>query len=132
VPKVEALSKRVLAGRASAARRWSVYVIECNNGAFYAGITTDVAARYAAHVAGNGARYTRANPPRALLGELVYPDKSAASKAEAAIKRMRSVEKLELLRVLTGPQRDRRARAKRIIAARITGGLPADYRRRVT
>ena len=113
----EAPSRRALAARASAARRWSVYLIECRGGAIYTGIARDVVARYAAHVAGSGARYTRANPPRHLLGELVYPDRSAASKAEWAIKQMRVAQKRELLRVLSGDQRDRRARAKRLIAA---------------
>ena len=70
------------------AMSWFVYLLECRNGAIYTGITTDVEARFAAHLAGKGARYTRANPPVRVLASLVYTDRSAASKAECAIKRL--------------------------------------------
>jgi putative endonuclease len=70
------------------ARRWFLYLLECANGAYYAGITTDVAARFAAHQSGKGARYTRANPPVRIVGQAVYPDRSAASKAEWQLKQL--------------------------------------------
>jgi putative endonuclease len=76
---------------------WCVYLIECRNGAWYAGITNDLAARYAAHVAGKGARYTRANPPVRLLGSRAFPDRSLASKAEWAVKRLPKAKKLAWL-----------------------------------
>lgn len=67
---------------------WFVYLIECRNGSLYAGIAVDVAARYAAHAEGRGARYTRANPPRRLLASFPCRDRSAATRAEAALKRL--------------------------------------------
>lgn len=67
---------------------WFLYLIECRNGAYYAGITNDLERRYAQHAAGKGARYTRANPPVRLVGSRGYPDKSAALKAEVAIRRL--------------------------------------------
>ncbi|MDR6936302.1 MULTISPECIES: GIY-YIG nuclease family protein [unclassified Luteibacter] len=76
---------------------WCVYLIECRNGAWYAGITNDLEARYAAHVAGKGARYTRANPPVRLLGSRPFPDRSAASKAEHEVKRLPKARKLAWL-----------------------------------
>jgi putative endonuclease len=76
---------------------WCVYLIECRNGAWYAGITNDLPARYAAHVAGKGARYTRANPPVRLLGSRAFADRSAASKAEWAVKRLPRARKLAWL-----------------------------------
>ncbi|NID15243.1 GIY-YIG nuclease family protein [Luteibacter yeojuensis] len=76
---------------------WCVYLIECRNGAWYAGITNDLEARYAAHVAGKGARYTRANPPVRLLGSRAFADRSAASKAEHAVKRLPKSKKLAWL-----------------------------------
>ncbi|RLJ64843.1 GIY-YIG nuclease family protein [Sulfurisoma sediminicola] len=78
----------------SAPRTWFVYLIECRDGSIYTGITTDVAARYAAHAAGKGARYTRSHPPLRLLGSEVHPDRSAAAKAEYRIKRLMPAEKL--------------------------------------
>jgi putative endonuclease len=76
---------------------WCVYLIECRNGAWYAGITNDLEARYAAHVAGKGARYTRANPPVRLLGSRPFADRSEASKAEWAVKRLPKAKKLAWL-----------------------------------
>lgn len=65
---------------------WCLYLIECRNGAYYAGITNNLDARYAAHVGGRGARYTRANPPLRLVGHRDYPDKSSAARAEWQIR----------------------------------------------
>lgn len=76
---------------------WCVYLIECRNGAWYAGITNDLDARYAAHVAGKGARYTRANPPVRLLGSRPFANRSEASRAEWAVKRLPKSKKLAWL-----------------------------------
>lgn len=70
------------------AKPWFLYLLECANGTYYAGITTDVAARYAAHLAGKGARYTRANPPVRVVAYVAYPDRSMASKAEWQLKQL--------------------------------------------
>jgi putative endonuclease len=78
-------------------KAWCLYLIECRNGAYYAGITNRLDIRYAAHVAGRGARYTRANPPLRLLGFRSYPDRSSASRAEWQIKRMPKEKKLGFL-----------------------------------
>ena len=67
---------------------WYVYLIECRDGSVYTGIATDVARRYAEHVAGKGARYTRSRPPMRLLAHFAYPDRASASRAEYAIKQL--------------------------------------------
>ncbi len=72
--------------RITAARRWFVYLIECRDGNIYTGIAVDVAARYAAHLKGKGARYTRSHPPKRLLAAIDYPDRSSALSAEYAVK----------------------------------------------
>lgn len=46
------------------AMAWYVYLIECQDGSIYTGISNDVAARFAAHQRGKGARYTRSHPPK--------------------------------------------------------------------
>lgn len=76
---------------------WYLYLIECANGALYAGISTDVEARYAKHASGKGAKYTRANPPRRLIGSKAFVDRSSASKAEYALKQLPREEKLAFL-----------------------------------
>jgi len=73
---------------------WCLYLLECKNGAYYAGITNDLAARFSAHVAGKGARYTRANPPIKILASKPYPDRSTASVAEAQLKSLPRHKKL--------------------------------------
>ena len=77
----------------SATKPWFVYLIECADGSIYTGIAIDVEARYAAHKAGTGARYTRAHPPVRLLGYEAHPDRSSASKAEYRIKQLTAAEK---------------------------------------
>lgn len=72
---------------------WFLYLIECADGSVYTGIAVDVRARYEAHVRGKGARYTRAHPPKRLLGWEGYPDRSTASKAEYRIKRLSASQK---------------------------------------
>lgn len=75
---------------------WFVYLLECRGGHIYTGIATDVAARYAAHVAGRGARYTRANPPTRILAAFACTDRGSATRAEAALKRLAAPRKRAL------------------------------------
>lgn len=74
---------------------WTLYLLECSNGAWYAGITNDLEARFQAHVSGTGARYTRANPPLKIIASKGYADRSAASVAEARLKRLPRRHKLQ-------------------------------------
>jgi putative endonuclease len=73
---------------------WILYLLECNNGAYYAGITNNLQARFEAHLAGKGARYTRANPPVKIIASKFYADRSSASIAEAALKNLPRHKKL--------------------------------------
>lgn len=73
---------------------WVLYLLECKNGTFYAGITNNLEQRYTAHLAGKGARYTRANPPVRILATKSYADRSAASTAEARLKQLPRHKKL--------------------------------------
>jgi len=90
-------SPRAHAARLRAGQRWYVYMIVCRGGAIYTGIARDVAARYAQHVAGTGARYTRANPPRELIAKFSCPNQSIAARMEAAIKKLSSAGKRKLI-----------------------------------
>jgi putative endonuclease len=73
---------------------WVLYLLVCKNGHYYAGITNDLEARFAAHVAGKGARYTRANPPVKIIASKSYIDRSSASIAEAQLKKLPRHKKL--------------------------------------
>lgn len=76
---------------------WFVYLIECEGNTIYTGIATDVAARYAAHAAGKGARYTRSRPPLRLLCTIPTSDRSEASKLEYQIKQLSPTQKREVV-----------------------------------
>lgn len=77
---------------------WQLYLLECESGAYYAGITTDLDRRFAEHVFGIGARYTRANPPTRVVAVMEFPDRSSASRAEAALKKLPRGKKLDYFR----------------------------------
>ncbi len=76
---------------------WYLYLLECNNGALYAGITTNVERRFAQHLSGKGAKYTRANAPKKIVGIKAYPNRSEASIAEYAIKQLPKQNKIAFL-----------------------------------
>ena len=90
-------SPRARAAQERASKRWYVYMLLCDNGAIYTGIARSVAARYAQHVAGTGARYTRANPPRQLLAKFACASQAEASRMEAAIKKLAAADKRKLI-----------------------------------
>lgn len=73
---------------------WWLYLLLCRDGRTYAGIAIDVAARFAAHSSGKGAKFTRSNPPVSVLGAQAFASKSAALEAEAALKKLDRTEKL--------------------------------------
>lgn len=74
---------------------WFLYLIECADGSIYTGITTDVAARFAAHRRGVGARYTRSHPPRRLLAVETHDDRASAARAEYQVKQLSPAAKRE-------------------------------------
>ena len=76
-----------------ASKTWYVYLIECSDGSLYTGITVDLAARFAAHREGRGARSMRLHAPVRMLAAEAHPDRSAASKAEYRIKQLTAAEK---------------------------------------
>ena len=78
---------------------WLVYLLECADGSFYAGITNRLEHRLTAHNLGQGARYTRSRRPVTLLATQAHPDRSEASKAEARLKRLPRAAKLDFFKL---------------------------------
>lgn len=76
---------------------WYVYMLQCRDGSLYTGCTDDVERRLAVHNSGKGAKYTRSRLPVTLVYQEAVPDKSAALRREAAIKRLTRSRKLALL-----------------------------------
>lgn len=67
---------------------WHLYLLECEGGTYYTGITNNLQARFRAHQTGRGAKYTRANPPLRIIASRSYPDRSSAASAEAKLKKL--------------------------------------------
>ncbi len=76
---------------------WYVYVLRCGDGSLYTGYTDDVERRLAVHQSGKGGKYTRSHLPVELVYREDLPDKSAALRREAAVKRLSRQEKLALI-----------------------------------
>ena len=77
---------------------YHVYLLLCEDGTYYTGITTDVQRRFQEHRerGPKSARYTRSHPVVEVAASWELPDRSQASKAEAFIKRLTHSEKAQL------------------------------------
>ena len=73
------------------------YIVECADGTFYTGWSTDPARREKTHNAGRGAKYTRMRRPVKLIYIEELPDKSSALKRERAIKKFSRKRKEKLV-----------------------------------
>ena len=73
------------------------YIVECADGTFYTGWTTDPKRRVDVHNKGQGARYTRMRRPVKLVYLEPQPDKVSALKRERAIKMMTRAKKQKLI-----------------------------------
>lgn len=78
---------------------WCVYMLECNDGTLYTGVTNNLENRLHQHNHGAaGAKYTRARRPVVLIYNESYPDKIQAMQREYAIKQLSRDEKLVLIK----------------------------------
>jgi putative endonuclease len=75
------------------------YIVECADGSFYTGWTTDPERRVKMHNSGRGAKYTRMHGPVKLVYVEEQADRIAAMKRELAIKRMTHARKKRLFEV---------------------------------
>jgi putative endonuclease len=73
------------------------YILECADGTFYTGWTTDPERRIKEHNRGTGSRYTRSRRPVVLVYVEPQPDRSEAMKRERAIKALSRERKKRLI-----------------------------------
>ena len=73
------------------------YILECADGTYYTGWTTDPERRVKQHNKGIGARYTKTRRPVKLIYLEEQPDKVTALKRELAIKKLKRVQKSKLV-----------------------------------
>lgn len=76
-----------------------IYILECSNGAYYSGYTTDLVRRYQEHCNGSPkCKYTRSFPPQRVAAFWqVMGDLSLALKVEREIKRLSKSEKMRII-----------------------------------
>ena len=77
---------------------WFFYILQCSDETLYSGITTDLDRRLVEHNdTPRGARYTRARRPVSLAAAWEFEDRSAASRAEYAVKKLPRCAKVALI-----------------------------------
>ena len=91
VPILQKFKKSIMVHKAY------MYVVECRDGSYYTGYTTDVKKRIAVHNSGKGAKYTRARLPVKLIFAEGFDSKEEAMSAEALFKRKTRLQKVSYL-----------------------------------
>ena len=74
------------------------YIVECSDGTFYTGWTTDIKKRLSTHNAKKGAKYTRARTPVRLVYLEEADTRQEAMRREAQIKSLSRQEKEQLIK----------------------------------
>ena len=74
-----------------------VYILRCADNTLYTGVAADVEKRVGQHNSGQGAKYTRGRGPVMVVYRELCPDRSAALRREAAIKKLTRLQKAELI-----------------------------------
>lgn len=77
--------------------KWHVYILKCNDGRFYTGITNNLERRFEEHKTGKGAHFTKVFGVEKLLYNEDQPSRSEAMKREAQIKSWTKAQKLALI-----------------------------------
>ncbi len=82
------------------AGQWSLYILRCQDGSLYTGISTDIARRLEEHQQGStkGAKSLRGKGPLRLVFSEVMSNRSAALKVEYKVKQLSKSEKEALVR----------------------------------
>lgn len=78
------------------------YMVQCADGTYYTGWTTDLEHRITAHNNGTGAKYTRSRGPVTLAYAEAHDTKGKAMQREAAIKKLSRKEKEALAASFSG------------------------------
>ena len=72
---------------------WYVYILQCQDGSLYTGVTTDVKRRMKMHAAGKGSKYVASKGFKQLIASQVCATQSEACTHEYAIKQLPREEK---------------------------------------
>jgi putative endonuclease len=76
-----------------------LYILKCADKSLYAGITTDLKRRVSEHNSTKlGAKYTASRQPVRIVYSKKFKNRSAASKEEVRIKKLKRFQKWELIK----------------------------------
>lgn len=80
-------------------KSYCIYILLCNNGAYYTGYTTDIVRRYNEHIHGSPkCKYTRSFKPLYIAQTWqIYGCKSTAMQIEKCIKKFNKKQKQNLI-----------------------------------
>jgi putative endonuclease len=67
---------------------WRVYILKCQDGSFYTGITTDIERRWRQHLSGRASKYTRSHRPACIYHLSEPMTHSEALRMECRIKQL--------------------------------------------
>jgi putative endonuclease len=76
-------------------KQWLIYIIECQDGSYYTGITNDIQKRMQTHKEGKGSKYVRVKGFSHLITTKICKDRSDASKAECLVKKLPKNKKIK-------------------------------------
>lgn len=76
---------------------WLLYILQCNDGSFYTGITNNIDRRFQMHMSGRASHYTRTRRPVELLYREPCTTRTQAMVRECAVKALSRRKKEELV-----------------------------------
>lgn len=83
------------AAAAAVEEPWALYLLQCDGGKSYIGISPRPQQRFETHRAGGGGAFTRAHRPQSLAAVVWFENRSAAASMEPRLKALTRNAKLE-------------------------------------
>lgn len=81
---------------------YSVYLLECDDGSLYTGITTDIERRFREHRDGSASKYTASRTVKAVVYQEHGYTKGEALSREYEIKQLTAAQKRQLVNTQSG------------------------------
>lgn len=79
-------------------KNWYIYVLECSDGSFYCGVSTDVGRRAFEHNnTKKGAKYTRTRRPVKVVFSFLCENKKEAYQLEYKFKKLKRSKKIKII-----------------------------------
>ncbi len=94
---LEGMQTKEKKSRKKRGEKWFLYILKCSDQSLYTGITKDIERRFKMHLAGKGARYTRARRPLEVVYQETYKTRTQALVREYFVKTLPKTKKLALI-----------------------------------